>query len=250
MPKSPQASQPLYKELVRKLSGIEAYYTAWRVHVGVVMNAILDKGGQKAWERKRKPRGWDETWPVIVNQGIIGALAILLNKGVPAELAQLVLWSRARGHENLGELTRDLHNAEFPRYRGAAENPWAPLFGPVRDFIDVADQFELGGWKMVQINLLLGAGAPMAPAVRRLFLEAVLESLVFERFGFVISHCEHGDHRFVSDDRRRKDCAVHRLAGQQARWRRRHPGWKRRVKPSRSKPVFATRSRIRTRTGS
>jgi hypothetical protein len=247
MTKRPRASRPPYKQLVRKLSNIEAYYTAWELHVGVVLNAILDRWGQKAWERKRKPRGWDETWPVIVNQGIIGALAILLNEGPPAVLGQLVAWSRARGHQSIGALVHDLHNATFPRYDGTAENPWAPLFRRVRGFVDVAHQFKLGGWKLVQIVLLLGAEESMPPAVRRLLLRAVLESLVFERFGFVISHCKHGDHWFVSDDRRRKDCVAHRLAGQQARWRKRHPGRKRRVRPSKPKSVLATRTHSRSR---
>ena len=232
--KMTQATGTLYKRAAQQLSRIEPYYTAWMYHLGVGLNAILDRWGQKAWERKRKPRGWDETWPVIVNQGIIGALAILANEGVPAELAQFVKWSSARGHENIGPLVRDLHNAEFPRYDAATENPWLPLLRHVRSR-DVPHTFKLGGWKVVQLLLLTEAGEPMAPVLRRLVLSAVIESLVFERFKFVVSHCQHGDHWFVSDDRRRTDCVVHRLAGQQARWRQRHPSWKRRVKSPRPK---------------
>jgi hypothetical protein len=240
MTKRPQASGTLHKLAVQQLSRLEPYYTAWKLHVGVALNAILDRWRRKAWERKRKPRGWDKTWPVIVNQGIIGALAILLNEGPPVVLGQFVAWSRARGHKHIGELVHSLHNATFPRYDGAAENPWVSLFEGVWSR-DVARTFQLGGWKLVQVELLLDSGGSMAPVVRRLLLSAVLESLVFERFGFVISRCEHGDHWFVSDDKRRKDCVVHRLAGQQARWRDKHPKWKLSVKSRAKKKASAQR---------
>ncbi len=54
-------------------------------------------------------------------------------------------------------------------------------------------------------------------------LPALLESLVFLRFGFIPLWCEHGKHGFLSDDRRREDCLEHRVAGQRARTRARNP---------------------------
>lgn len=50
-------------------------------------------------------------------------------------------------------------------------------------------------------------------------LPALLESLVFMRFGFVPLWCKHGKHWFLSDDCRRDDCVDHRYAGQKARAR-------------------------------
>ncbi len=229
MTKQRKPARTLYNKALHTLSRFEPYRTAWEWHLGVVMHALLDLRGEKAWERKRKPRGWDKTWPVIVNQGIIGSLAVLLNEGVPAVFGQFMEWVRSRNHKSLGEFVHDLHNAEFPRYHGQEDNPFAPLFrGRLPDgMMDARGAFEQGGWKMLQLELLLEFRRPrMAPAWRQLLSSALLESLVFERFGFVVSRCQHGDHWFVCDDRRRKDCFAHRLAGQQARWRQRHPGWK------------------------
>jgi hypothetical protein len=48
---------------------------------------------------------------------------------------------------------------------------------------------------------------------------ALLESLVFAKYGFVPVCCSHGRHWFISDDPRRKDCPEHRIAGQKARYR-------------------------------
>lgn len=237
MTKQPQAPRTLYKKLAKRLSQLEPYYGAWRVHIGVVMHALLDVHHQKAWERTRKPKGWDKTWRVIVNQGVIGALAILLNAGPPAVLGQFIRWAQEVGHKSLGEFVSDLHIAKFPRYVGDKDNPWAPLFRgrSLGDLMDARGAFEHGGWKLLQMELLLALSeSRIALALRRLLSAAILESLIFERFGFVISRCQHGDHWFASDDRRRKDCVAHRIAGQQARWRQRHPGWKLRRQESRA----------------
>jgi hypothetical protein len=103
----------------------------------------------------------------------------------------------------------------------------APAIGAI-----LAQEFRDGGW--TRIHLALVSPDPLGlelaehsnPEIRRMWRQALLESLVFARCGFSIAWCEHRGHYFVSDDSRRKDCSWHRLAGQQARWRREHPTWK------------------------
>jgi hypothetical protein len=86
--------------------------------------------------------------------------------------------------------------------------------------------FRRDGWTGVQIALLLPEEPTVktAPGHRQLrdWLDmALLESLVFPRFGFGIAWCEQGRHWYVCGDARQKDCPPHNLAGEKARWRKR-----------------------------
>lgn len=113
--------------------------------------------------------------------------------------------------------------------------------------------FDTWSWKGLLAIFARLLANPKMPGLRREILALALrESLLFERFGWVISRCEHGSHWFVSNDRRRKDCIVHRRAGQQARWRQRHAEWKRAHQRAatggaKRKPRLATQARSGTR---
>lgn len=48
---------------------------------------------------------------------------------------------------------------------------------------------------------------------------ALWELVFFEKAGCVVTHCDHSDHWFVSEDRRRVDCILHRQAGARRRYR-------------------------------
>jgi hypothetical protein len=79
--------------------------------------------------------------------------------------------------------------------------------------------FEFGGWGFFQHQLLWHPLVESNPQARRTWRLALMESLYLSRAGFLLRWCEYGRHWFFSDDPRRKDCFVHRVAGQQARWR-------------------------------
>lgn len=104
----------------------------------------------------------------------------------------------------------------------------------------IYDSFQRSGWKGIQMHLLfrtaggLPTGKPksrwvnyaeavlrrMAPAPSAFWMQIpLMESLVFEKYGFLVMECSHGKHRYISDDRRRTDCPRHRFAGQQYRTR-------------------------------
>jgi hypothetical protein len=145
-------------------------------------------------------------WQELVAHGIRGALALFLNGGVApvGPLGKTRAWRRfqeSRG--SIGDvLTRTVADVNL-----SAASRGLRL------------GFERLGWNGLQWNLLWNVPFEDSPELGVLWRFAFTESLAFERAGFVLARCAHGDHWFVSDDRRRTDCVVHRKAGQMARWR-------------------------------
>lgn len=96
-------------------------------------------------------------------------------------------------------------------------------------FGEVANTLNRSGGTVVR--RLLVKGAPSWFSLRRVLRDAGpradLEVRVFERYGWRPAWCDHGQHFYVADDPRRKDCIRHRYAGQKARWRA--PRRKRRI---------------------
>ncbi len=181
-------------------------------------------------------------WRILVNLGQTGAVAHILNGGPPPGMARSVL-----------ALARELRAKNIPGIRSQKEIESSlepdprllPELGRV-----LARSFKTGGWLNVQVLLLKIQPPAFSKDVelQELWMEALKESILFERCRFVVAKCAHGQHYYVSDDPRRKDCPEHRLAGQQARWRQRHPGWKLRTRPPKRKSDVATRAHARSRT--
>ena len=72
-------------------------------------------------------------------------------------------------------------------------------------------------WEKVQFILGVTGDRTVTPAIFG-------QSFLLEWGGFdTCTWCQHGQHWFYSDDRRRSDCWKHSGAGKQARWRKRHP---------------------------
>ena len=86
------------------------------------------------------------------------------------------------------------------------------------------DVFRRHGWAGVYVVI------DERPRIRRLsksrsemtWRVAAAEARAFDRAGFDIAWCRHGGHWYVRPDRRQKECLHHQMAGQQARWRRKH----------------------------
>lgn len=170
------------------------------------------------------------TWRTLVNLGTVGALEYLLNDGISAPVLEF-------GKELARILGAKPASKEVIAARVNASR-LTPAVGRL-----LAQLLEEGSWLGLQIFLL--ERHPLATAtdskLREMWKEALKESILFERCGFVVAWCAHKQHYYLSDDRRRKDCPWHRLAGQQARWRQRHPAWKlRRGRPRRAKGNRAT----------
>jgi hypothetical protein len=155
-------------------------------------------------------------WQTVLNLGGVGALAHLLNEGTPPTFLE---WS-AELVKSIGLSSKPFEKLRTQPISGLPEG-----FGKLLVYM-----FEdsASGWKNVEFFLirLLPFAHGKDDALREVWREALREALIFERCGFVIAWCEHRKHYYVSDNRLRKDCEWHRKAGQQARWRERHPEWK------------------------
>jgi hypothetical protein len=161
-------------------------------------------------------------WRTLVNLGMSGALAHVLNGGPPPGMVKYVL-EVARGLR--AKTAAGVRSEKDIMSRLKADPRLIPELGHVLAWL-----FKTGGWLGVQFLLLQRQPPTFShdAELRELWMEALKESILFERCGFVVARCDHGQHCYASDDLRRKDCPQHRLAGQQARWRKRHPEWKRR----------------------
>lgn len=84
-------------------------------------------------------------------------------------------------------------------------------------------EFERRGWVGLQMRLSGAALTYDRSSLPGLVCQQALqESLLFAHHGFTIRRCEQGQHWFVSDDPRRRDCRDHAIAGQQKRTRAKH----------------------------
>jgi hypothetical protein len=188
------------------------------------LEVVRDKMLLRKKFRRPKRRSKNALWQALLRLGDSGFLAWLLSGG-----AMLLPGAPA-------EMERELRRLKFVRtvsgvlvlrgYRHKKAEPTVYMGPPPGKLLRAA--YEEGGWTGLQAVLAMS----QLPAKEY----ALVESLAFGRAGFVIGRCEYGDHWFISDDRRRKDCQRHRKAGQQARWR----AWKRRKEREaarRGKPV-------------
>ncbi len=205
--------------------------------------------GRASKDWKQIGRDW-EFFVLLAMQGLLGPVPVLLNQGPPQILREVSAWwsylgasktdvvpLRYRKDESLNpeyaanwlRIVLDGQRRQIRPLGKAAEltADWTTIFR-IHGLENAAGTFNTGGWKGFQVWCLMSLQErPSAPIfIRNLLADATYDSLFFEAFGFVVSHCQHGDHWYVSDDKRRKDCIAHRLAGQQARWRRRHPARK------------------------
>lgn len=220
-------------------------------------------GTRQDW--KHLGRDW-EFFALLVMQGLFGPVSILLNQSPPLILREVSAWwshlyqtdvlpLRYREDESLNpeyaanwlRVVLDGHRRQIRLPSKAAEltSNWTTMFR-VHGLENAVGAFETGGWKGLQVWCLMSLQERLRTPkfIRNLLADGTYDSLFFEAFGFVVSRCQQGDHWYVSDDKRRKDCIAHRLAGQQARWRRRHPAWKLRDNPSAHRPLRAnTRDR-------
>jgi hypothetical protein len=150
--------------------------------------------GERPPSRRRKA-----DWGELVNLGIYGMLATVLNDGIPMP-------------PKSQPIPRDLPGL-LTHYIASQQMRWPVGLGQ-----KLARIYRTWGWKSLQAALLL---TPLPPASRpaRAWRFAVLESLLFEKAHFHVLRCTHGLHFFVSDDPRRADCLEHRLVGRQTRLR-------------------------------
>jgi hypothetical protein len=178
-------------------------------------------------------------------------LRALRRMPVPPEASAFApRWASMFEEYSLGDLSlpfvmrfEDVPSGQLPT-KPHPGHPKGRLSWAVQRFAQLSDTWSWKGFQAFLVRLL--ANSRMPQLRRELLALAIRESLLFERFGWVISRCQHGDHWYVSDDKRRKDCVVHRLAGQQARWRSKHPRWKLSVK-SRSKKKASAQRKPRPR---
>lgn len=160
-------------------------------------------------------------WRILINLGLQGALAHILHGGPPPGMVKFVL---AIARELRGKNASSVRTEKEIVSRLEPDPRLLSELGRV-----LALLFKEGGWLEVQLVLLRIQPPTFSQdaELQELWMEALKEAILFERCGFVVAQCAHGRHYYVSDDPRRKDCPEHRLAGQQARWRKRHPRWKR-----------------------
>lgn len=141
-------------------------------------------------------------WPTLVRLADSGHLTALLNDGLPLMPGLSDQAAKRLRRRGVPLFTR--YDTHIP-----------PGTGYV-----LARAFQRSGWKGLQATLLLLHQVGKDPSTDREWDQALLESLVFEQAGLDVGWCLHKQHWFIRDDQRRKDCPRHRMAGWQARFRK------------------------------
>lgn len=183
---------------------------------------VLQKRRRRKVGRPLKPV-W---WPSLVRLADSGHLTALLNDALPLMPG---LSDRA------AQLLRRRRIPLFPR---------DDKYVPVGTGFVLARAFQRSGWKGIQATVLLLRQYSRDPSTDREWDQALLESLVFEQAGFDVGWCFHKAHWFIRDDRRRKDCTRHRVAGWQARFRKKNEQRRRQAEAQKTRATRTSKARI------
>lgn len=163
------------------------------------------------WRHGFRPRRGAAARETLVGLGVTGGLARLVNDGSLPEEPRQPSALRA-----LPSGIRALRRAGA-RWAASERTGWPAGYGR-----RLVEMFLDRGWRGVQLVLLWdpprfhNENEQRAAGYVRL---ALTECLLFEQARFTLARCDHGNHWFGSDDRRRRECLLHRFAGQQVRQR-------------------------------
>jgi hypothetical protein len=181
--------------------------------------------------RPRKPSG-SFAWRFLTRLGMAGGLANLLNEYPPPadewpdpRSAWAIMGRTAQKSGLIRPAAGSRRDKDLPppppperRARLRGPSPW----GPFRYFSELGremrDMFKRYGWTGVHVWLLWHP-VSNRPHLRGIWRLAVTETLLFARAAFDIAWCAYGNHWYIRDDVRRKECLRHRQAAWQARYR-------------------------------
>ncbi len=89
--------------------------------------------------------------------------------------------------------------------------------------IVLRDAFDRHGWLGIQSCMFHATGShPQSSVPGMTYRQALLESLLFAHYGFLVKRCIEGGHWYVTGDPRRLECPDHATRGQQKRFRAKH----------------------------
>ncbi len=205
-------------------------------HIFKTREAKASKAGRRRRRQNHALRGGDDSTISLPTVDVLRRYLLWLER-LPRRRTKALVWKAMTAHGVYGVLAEVLNDGGLPTFR-QLPRPLSVLPPAIRTLLlatagrmpaevtgwptgygrELVGAFRRGGWKGVQISLLLHPPVRQG-VVANAFKLAMIESLLFEHAGFHMALCSHEHHWFVSNDRRRTDCPLHRLAAQQARTR-------------------------------